>query len=106
LISRRLGESALGRTALVAPSPSGVNGKEITRIISARAAEKHDIRRDQKQGNGLRRNADHCTEEQLTNMVRLRDVRPKVAVSLRLDPCVLEWLKSKGKGHLTRATIS
>jgi uncharacterized protein (DUF4415 family) len=42
------------------------------------------------------------TEEQLAKMVRLRDVRPKVPVSVRLDPRVLEWLKSKGKGHLTR----
>ena len=36
-------------------------------------------------------------------MVRLRDARqPKVSVSLRLDPRVLAWLKSKGSGHLTR----
>jgi uncharacterized protein (DUF4415 family) len=43
------------------------------------------------------------TEEQLANMVRLRDARPrKIAVSLRLDPRVLDWLKSKGRGHLTR----
>lgn len=42
------------------------------------------------------------TDEQLANMVRLRDIRPKVAVSVRLDPRVVEWLKSKGKGHLTR----
>ena len=42
------------------------------------------------------------TEEQLSKMVRLRDVRPKVPVSVRLDPRVLEWLKSKGEGHLTR----
>jgi uncharacterized protein (DUF4415 family) len=42
------------------------------------------------------------TEEQLAKMVRLRDVRPKVPVSVRLDPRVLEWLKSKGEGHLTR----
>lgn len=42
------------------------------------------------------------TEEQLAKMVRLRDVRPKVPVSVRLDPRVLEWLKSKGAGHLTR----
>ena len=27
---------------------------------------------------------------------------PKVAVSVRLDAKVLEWLKSKGEGHLTR----
>ncbi len=43
------------------------------------------------------------TKEQLASMVRLRVVRrPKVAVSVRLDSRVLEWLKSKGAGHLTR----
>jgi uncharacterized protein (DUF4415 family) len=42
------------------------------------------------------------TDEQLAGMVRLRDVRRKVAVSVRLDPQVLDWLKSKGEGHLTR----
>jgi uncharacterized protein (DUF4415 family) len=43
------------------------------------------------------------SNEQLANMVRLRDTRPrKVAVSVRLDAQVLNWLKSKGGGHLTR----
>src|SRR5258708_1379987 len=42
------------------------------------------------------------TAEQLARMVRLRDVKRKVAVSVRLDPQVLDWLKSKGEGHLTR----
>ena len=42
------------------------------------------------------------TAEQLARMVRLRDVRRKVAVSVRLDQQVLDWLKSKGEGHLTR----
>jgi uncharacterized protein (DUF4415 family) len=43
------------------------------------------------------------TDEQLANMVRLQDARKaKVAVSVRLDPPMLEWLKSKGEGHLTR----
>jgi len=42
------------------------------------------------------------TPQQLAEMVRLRDVRRKVPVSVRLDPQVLEWLKSKGEGHLTR----
>lgn len=41
-------------------------------------------------------------DEQLAQMVRLRDVRPKVPVSVRLDPAVLAWLKSKGEEHLTR----
>ncbi len=39
---------------------------------------------------------------QLANLVRLRDTRRKVPVSVRLDTKVLEWLKSKGEGHLTR----
>lgn len=42
------------------------------------------------------------TGEQLARMVRLRDVKRKVPVSVRLDPRVLDWLKSKGEGHLTR----
>jgi uncharacterized protein (DUF4415 family) len=42
------------------------------------------------------------TAEQLAGMVRLRGVRRKVPVSVRLDPRVLEWLRSKGEGHLTR----
>ena len=42
------------------------------------------------------------TDEQLAQMVRLRDIRPKVPVSVRLDPSVLAWLRSKGEGHLTR----
>ena len=42
------------------------------------------------------------TAEQLAHMVRLRGPRRKVAVSVRLDPQVLEWLRSKGEGHLTR----
>jgi uncharacterized protein (DUF4415 family) len=42
------------------------------------------------------------TDEQLAQMVRLREIRPKIPVSVRLDPRVLDWLKSKGEGHLTR----
>ena len=42
------------------------------------------------------------TPEQLARMVRFRDVKRKVPVSVRLDPDVLEWLRAKGEGHLTR----
>ena len=42
------------------------------------------------------------TPDQLARMVRLRGPRRKQAVSVRLDPQVLDWLKSKGEGHLTR----
>jgi uncharacterized protein (DUF4415 family) len=43
------------------------------------------------------------TDEQLARMVRARDLPPvKIPVSVRLDPHILEWLKAKGEGHLTR----
>ncbi len=42
------------------------------------------------------------TGKQLSNLVRLRGGKRKVAVSVRLDPHVLDWLRSKGEGHLTR----
>ena len=42
------------------------------------------------------------SEEQLAHLARLRGARSKVAVSVRLDPQVLERLRSKGEGHLTR----
>jgi len=42
------------------------------------------------------------TEQQLSQMVRFRDLKRKIPVSVRLDPEVLDWLKSKGEGHLTR----
>jgi uncharacterized protein (DUF4415 family) len=48
------------------------------------------------------RDIPRLTGEQLANLVRLRDVRRKVAVSVRLDPRVVDWLRSKGEGHLTR----
>ena len=42
------------------------------------------------------------TEEQLARMISLREFRKRIPVSVRLDPRVVEWLKSKGEGHLTR----
>ena len=42
------------------------------------------------------------TPAQLSQFVRFRDRPRKVAVSVRLDAKVIEWLKSKGEGHLTR----
>ena len=71
-------------------------------------AEKQAIRRAAaKQAAGDDSDIDYSdiprlTAEQLRQMVRLRDVRRKQAVSVRLDPEVLDWLKSKGEGHLTR----
>jgi uncharacterized protein (DUF4415 family) len=42
------------------------------------------------------------TDEQWAGMVRFRDRKAKVPVSVRIDAEVLAWLKSKGDGHLTR----
>lgn len=46
-------------------------------------------------------NIPRLSKVQLVQMTRFRERRSKVAVSLRLDPTVLDWLKSKGDGHLT-----
>jgi uncharacterized protein (DUF4415 family) len=42
------------------------------------------------------------TKAQLASLVRAREVRRKVPVSVRLDSRVIDWLRSKGSGHLTR----
>jgi uncharacterized protein (DUF4415 family) len=42
------------------------------------------------------------TPDELAKLVQLRAPRRKVAVSVRLDSQVVEWLRSKGEGHLTR----
>jgi uncharacterized protein (DUF4415 family) len=71
-------------------------------------AEKETVRRlAAKQAAGDDSDIDYSdipklTPEQLARMTRLRGPLRKVAVSVRLDPVVLDWLKSKGEGHLTR----
>ena len=69
--------------------------------------ERQALRRASRQASGREsdinfRDLPRLTDEQLAHLVRLRDVRRKVAVSVRLDPQVLDWLKSKGGNHLTR----
>jgi uncharacterized protein (DUF4415 family) len=39
------------------------------------------------------------TEAQLAKLVHPRQARRKVAVSVRLDPQVLDWLRAQGEGH-------
>jgi uncharacterized protein (DUF4415 family) len=71
--------------------------------VEQRSMRRHAAK--QAAGNGSDINYDdipRLTDAQLAQMVRLRDVRPKVPVSVRLDPTVLAWLRSKGEGHLTR----
>ena len=38
---------------------------------------------------------------QVNDLLRVRK-RNKILVSVRLDPPVIDWLKSKGDGYLTR----
>lgn len=70
------------------------NEKSALRRIAAHQAEGDDSAIDFS-------DIPRLTHKQLAEMVRLRDSRRKVPVSVRLDPRIIEWLKSKGKGHLT-----
>src|SRR5580692_11914438 len=68
---------------------------QVIRRIAVRQAARDDSRINLKV-------IPRLTDRQLAAMVRLRDIRPrKKAVSVRLDERVLDWLKSKGRGHLT-----
>ena len=63
------------------------------------------IARQQAAGDDSEVNLDdipRLSEERLARMVRWRDVKRKVSVSVPIDSEVLDWLKSKGEGHLTR----
>jgi uncharacterized protein (DUF4415 family) len=42
------------------------------------------------------------TPEQLASMVSLREFHKRRPVSVRIDARVIEWLKAKGPGYLTR----
>ena len=85
------------------------HAKEIIRIISASESERRAVRElARRQASGAdspsnETDIPRLSGEQLAAMVRLRDARPpKIAVSVRLDARVLDWLKAKGEGHLTR----
>lgn len=91
----RLGRIALVKKSSVSSRPAGLKSMKALREASASLAAGDD--------SGI--NFDdipQLTDEQLASMVRLRDIARKVPVSVRLDPRVLDWLKSKGEGHLTR----
>jgi uncharacterized protein (DUF4415 family) len=38
----------------------------------------------------------------MSKLLRLRGGQRKIAVSVRLDPRVLEWQRAEGEGHPTR----
>ncbi len=90
------------RDGLKSMSAADIRSRRLT--AKERQVLRHAARKQEAGDDGDIRFDDipRLTPAQLASMVRLRDVRRKVAVSVRLDPEVLGWLKSKGKGHLTR----
>src|SRR5258708_17367503 len=105
-----IGRTVMAKKSSASSRPAGLKSMKSEDIRNRRWTEKErrTLRRIAKQqaaGDDSGINFDdipRLTEEQLARMVRLRDVRRKVPVSLRLDPRVLELLRSKGEGHLTR----
>lgn len=69
--------------------------RKILRRISARQAAGDDAHTDYSE-------IPRLSEKKLRALVSLRERRAKVPVSVRLNPEVIDWLKSKGRGHLTR----
>jgi uncharacterized protein (DUF4415 family) len=90
--------------------PGGLKGMKSADIKNRQWSEKEReaLRRAsqlQREGDDVSLNFEdipHLNRAQLASMVRLRDIKRKVPVSVRLDARVVEWLKSKGDGHLTR----
>jgi uncharacterized protein (DUF4415 family) len=92
------------------------DGREIIRIISAREADKYEQRtyanqfeegalyekRDRRLNNDPE--AKPLPPERWANAMRRDEFFPPVKklTTVRLDADVLEWLRSKGEGHLTR----
>ena len=104
------GRKSMARKLSASSRPAGLKSMKSENIRSRKwtEAERRSIRHHaakQAAGDDSDINYDDIpklTEKQLAQMVRLRDLRPKVPVSVRLEPRVLAWLKSKGEGHLTR----
>ena len=71
---------------------------EVEAVRKASAAQAAGLELSEKEYDDISR----LTGEQLARMVRLRTVKRKVPVSVRLDAEVLDWLRAKGEGHLTR----
>jgi uncharacterized protein (DUF4415 family) len=100
----------MAKKSSVSPRPAGLKRVTSNDIRNRQWSEKErqTLRRQaakQAAGDDSDINFDdipHLTDQQWAQMVPLRDIRPRVAVSVRLEPRVLAWLKSKGAGHLTR----
>ena len=100
----------MGKKSLVSSQPAGLKSMSSADIKTRQWTEKErQALRDasERQASGSESELDlseipRLTEKQLSALVKLRDAKRKVAVSVRLDPQVLSWLRAKGDGHLTR----
>jgi uncharacterized protein (DUF4415 family) len=100
----------MAKRSSVSSRPGGLKGMKSADIKNRQWSEKERqaLRRAsqrQREGDEASLNFEdipRLSQAQLASMVRLRDIKRKVPVSVRLDPQVVEWLKSKGDGHLTR----
>ena len=116
-----IGCARLGPDSVVLLVVVHVYGTQIIRVVSAReliTMTSEDIRKrpwTQAEKAAVRRAAARqapgidpppsddfppLTPEQLAHTIRFRDRPRKVAVSVRLDSEVLDWLRSKGEGRL------
>src|SRR5215831_17792912 len=98
------------RTSKKSPKKSSASYPH-EKLIRVRSEDLKDYEPPRHEAERLRRmkdsDIDHTdipplTPEQLAKAVSLRKFRRRLPVSVRLDPRVIEWLKSKGGGHLTR----
>ena len=100
----------MGKKSFASSRPAGLKSMSSEDIKSRQWTEKErQALRDasERQASGNEADLDlsevpRLTGKQLSALVKLRDAKRKVAVSVRLDPQVLTWLRAKGEGHLTR----
>jgi uncharacterized protein (DUF4415 family) len=84
--------------------PTGLKTKTSKRIGNRQLTkkERNALRRAASRQPASGASLPRLTGKQLASALRLRDVGPKLAVSVRLDPPVVAGLKSKGPAHITR----
>ena len=97
LATSRTAEMAKMNTEVIPSSQFSDAQKRSLRRASAFQAAGHDLPDEDEDG------VSHPSEESIAHLVhRLHEARRMVPVSVRLDPQVLDWLHSKGEGHLER----
>src|SRR5450755_4054292 len=98
-----IGRTTMAKKSSASSRPAGLKSMKSADIRNRQWSEKErqTLRRASKrQREGDDTSIDvqdipRLNQAQLASMVRLRDVKRKVPVSVRLDPRVVDWLKSK-----------